>query len=556
MVWEELADVGRDEGQEVEFSQEGEGGGGDAEGGASEEGCGGEGFALASGQGTAGEQGTGEQERQEPAPGGREAVAEHPHGEQGGDDGEPGGAGEDGLEGGDAAGIDDPMILLGEEASVDDLEGVAFLVGDDALAGPAFGLAGVFADGATEQVFVEFGFETDGLADQEAAEFGHQVGGGGAVVGIPGEAGEADGLEIIRDSDGDIAEERGWGGGDGFEDLGDGWSGEGGVAGEHLEHETAEGEDVGGGGEGAAEDLFWGGVEGGAFEAASLAAGFIEREGQAEVEDPGAEVGADDDVVGFEVAVDEVVGVGGGEAAGDLPEEARLLDRFELGGEAVDGEALDPFHDDGGRVGVIEDGVDGHDGGVTEGGGLAGLVEEPASEGFVVAGAQHLDRDAAVEFKVVGGVDDAEAAGSESAIDAVAGQGGWGEFGIGAGGGWGWMKVAEAQARADPFLGLEANVGGEAGDVGADVGIVREGGGSEEGVGEGGGVGWIRLRERGGDVCGRGGGGGEEVAGLVVGPEEGLDLVEEGGMAVAAGSDPAIAVGTGWMLQGFGEDRF
>jgi len=83
-------------------------------------------------------------------------------------------------------------------------------------------------------------------------------------------------------------------------------------------HGGAEVEDVGGGGQRAAGDLFRGDVIGGALNALFDGAGGT---GLAEVDDFDGAVFVDEDVVGFDVGMDVAEAVHGREAAGDLEED-------------------------------------------------------------------------------------------------------------------------------------------------------------------------------------------------------------------------------------------
>jgi hypothetical protein len=143
--------------------------------------------------------------------------------------------------------------------------------------------------------------------------------------------------------------------------------------------------------------------------------------GDAEVEDAGAEdagLAGDEDVVGFEVAVDEAGAVGGGEALAGLAVDgddggpvAGVV--AGPGGEGGSGDVLHREED-----AALPDGdvVDGDDVGVGEAGDRAGLAEQ-AGAGLVGAAAaqraQELDGDAAVELGVVAEVDLAHAADAE-----------------------------------------------------------------------------------------------------------------------------------------------
>lgn len=93
------------------------------------------------------------------------------------------------------------------------------------------------------------------------------------------------------------------------------------AAGEDLEGEAGEGVDIGGGGV-AAEELFGGHVLYGAGGAGVLGEGRLHvQSGGAEVDDDGLAGGVEHDVFGFEVRVDDAVGVSGGEDVGEAGEE-------------------------------------------------------------------------------------------------------------------------------------------------------------------------------------------------------------------------------------------
>ena len=118
--------------------------------------------------------------------------------------------------------------------------------------------------------------------------------------------------------------------------------------------------------------------------------------GEPEVEDLDVLVPGDEDVLGLEVAVDDALRVGGRQTFGDLD---AVLHRPPDGHVALpkplaQGAALEQLgHDEGDAV-VLSDVVDGHDVGVIEGAGGAGLPFEPAEPGRIVEGGrgQHLDR--------------------------------------------------------------------------------------------------------------------------------------------------------------------
>jgi hypothetical protein len=109
---------------------------------------------------------------------------------------------------------------------------------------------------------------------------------------------------------------------------------------------------------------------------------------EAEVHDADAAVGADHDVVGLEVAVDEAGGVGGRDAAGGVEEDVE-----ELGpaagfgaGPRVEGLAGDELHGDPDAVAVGADVVDRHDVGVGEPGEGLGLAQQAEPRRRTAAG--------------------------------------------------------------------------------------------------------------------------------------------------------------------------
>jgi hypothetical protein len=146
-------------------------------------------------------------------------------------------------------------------------------------------------------------------------------------------------------------------------------------------------------------------------------------EGEAEVEDAGAAVGVDDDVVGFEVAVDDAAAVGGGEApTGGEEHGDDLAPGVRASQPLAEREALDELHGDEDLVAVGADVEEGDDVGVRELGHGLGLAQEAgAAEVLLLAAGearvQELDGDLAVELGVIGGIDHAHAAGAEAAED-------------------------------------------------------------------------------------------------------------------------------------------
>ena len=339
--------------------------------------------------------------------------------------GEGGGGGEQGLfDGGAARGVPDAAevlfgagaagLLEGEGAGVEAEAEAEEEHGEGGGGEPAVALGGVAGEGGEQGLHVGeavFGGVLEAAEDELAEPAGGVAGGDGD--GCADEDGEALLVEV--------------------------GAGEGADAVEGLEEGDAEAELVAAGVAGGAEELFGGHVRGGADEGADgggegVVAGAVGRvavarvvgAGEAEVEDADAAVLADEDVVGFEVAMDDADGVGGGEAlAGGGEDLEDLAPGAALVGEpGAQGLAGDQLHGDEELVVDAADLVDLDDVGVGEAGEGLGLALEAGladAEAVVVdAGAQELEGDAAVELGVVGGVDDGHAAVAEGAGDDVA----------------------------------------------------------------------------------------------------------------------------------------
>ncbi len=131
----------------------------------------------------------------------------------------------------------------------------------------------------------------------------------------------------------------------------------------------------------------------------------------------------DEDVIGFEVAMNYTFAVGGGEAAAGGEEEGEDVapGAFGAAAEAVaEGFADHQFHRDVDLVCEGADVVDGDDVGVREASHQLGLAVEAFFGAAEVLGAQELKGDVAIELGIVGGVDDAHAAGADDAANDVA----------------------------------------------------------------------------------------------------------------------------------------
>jgi hypothetical protein len=121
--------------------------------------------------------------------------------------------------------------------------------------------------------------------------------------------------------------------------------------------------------------------------------------------------------------VDEAAGVGGGEAATDLQVHGDDLAPAPRGGglPGAQGLALDVLHGEVDLAVVLADLVDLDDVGVGQAGEGLGLAAAAGADvGVVAAGEDEFDCDLAVELLVVGGVDDAHAAGADAAEDGEA----------------------------------------------------------------------------------------------------------------------------------------
>ena len=196
---------------------------------------------------------------------------------------------------------------------------------------------------------------------------------------------------------------------------------EGALAVERLVQRHAEGELVGGRGRELARELLGRHVRGGAHHRARLGEGLVEvrhahrgdgadrlvapsTAGEAEVGHPYPTVAAEEHVVGLEIAVDQVGGVGRREAAPGLREDLEHLgDGPGLRPQPLaQGLAFDVLHRDEDRALELPHVVHGDHVGVSDAGDGLRLADQAGSPLAHLGGQEHLDRDAAIELGVVG----------------------------------------------------------------------------------------------------------------------------------------------------------
>ena len=195
--------------------------------------------------------------------------------------------------------------------------------------------------------------------------------------------------------------------------IGDGEQGARRVGGEERAQENPERVDVG-----ARGDFGFGGGPSGS------AADFANRP----VHDEDFAEGADHNVRGLEVAMDDALGVRVTDGVGDLLEQAQAA-RERFGGVGgIERFAFDEAHGVvGAAIGERAGFKDGRDAGVFEAGDVAGFGED--LRGLIAARVKDLEGDVAGEAAVVDGIDGAHAAAAEFFFEREVGAGEIGEFG-------------------------------------------------------------------------------------------------------------------------------
>jgi hypothetical protein len=193
-------------------------------------------------------------------------------------------------------------------------------------------------------------------------------------------------------------------------------------AGEGLVEQDAEAVPVARGGQGLAAGLLGGHVRGGA--GVALVAGVGVGVDEAEVEDDDATAGGDEDVAGFEVAMEATGAVEGVEAADQLDGGVAQAGLVDGGAQVlVEADAGDQLHDDepfvgaGALASLVAELVEGDEVRVVEVGDAAKLVFE-SFDGGGVDRAEGLDGDL-FAARAGGLMDDAHAAVAEHASEAV-----------------------------------------------------------------------------------------------------------------------------------------
>ena len=220
------------------------------------------------------------------------------------------------------------------------------------------------------------------------------------------------------------------------------------LAGGHFVEDSAEGEEIGAGveipgarlfgrhvGDGAdgaagVSELMRIGADGGERVRVGMRGGRRFRGGdfgEAEIENFGVAAAGDEDVGGFDVAMDDLLGVGGVEAVGDIDGEGK--EEFEVHGTPADsvfqGLAVEKFHGDEGFAIVFADVVNGADVGMIERGRGFGFATE-AFEGLGIVGdvvGKEFQGNEAVEARVFGFINYAHSAATEFFENAVVGDG-------------------------------------------------------------------------------------------------------------------------------------
>ncbi len=151
----------------------------------------------------------------------------------------------------------------------------------------------------------------------------------------------------------------------------------------------------------------------------------LRQAGQAEVDDlDPAAAGFEPDVGGLDVAVDQSARVRRRQARRDLPADTQDLGQrrhFRVLEPALQRLALEQGHGEVGNAVVLADLIDGDNVIVLDGGGGAGLAEETLAAGRIAGhrAAHDLERDGALQLRVLGREHDAHAAGAKYLEDAI-----------------------------------------------------------------------------------------------------------------------------------------
>ena len=133
--------------------------------------------------------------------------------------------------------------------------------------------------------------------------------------------------------------------------------------------------------------------------------------------------GSDDDILRFDIAVEDARFVCSGQCPGNFDKDFCQLFRFEDSTDIVEFMAIDQFHDDGGMSLIFDDTVHGHDAAILKSSRLACLLK---NSGALIQrsliGVQHLDGNRAIEGQIPTAVNHSDSTSAEFSIDLVSGK--------------------------------------------------------------------------------------------------------------------------------------
>jgi hypothetical protein len=156
----------------------------------------------------------------------------------------------------------------------------------------------------------------------------------------------------------------------------------------------------------------------------------VVRLGQAEIGQEGPASAIKQDVAGFDIAVDDMSLVDGGQGVGNLDNQGDgfpgILEPAPAAEVLAQALAFHESHDDKRSAGVLADIVDGANVGVADRGGRPGLAQETLAgrslNGIGATKARDLDGHVAPQVGIMSPADDSHAAGAQAAENLVAAQ--------------------------------------------------------------------------------------------------------------------------------------